>query len=128
VTVCARDRCSHYDNEQAHAALLYAWQNATQWRVAEYMIMPDHIHLFCVPGVLRPESIRKWARYWKRLAGQKESTLKGLWQDDTWDRQFRTREQLDEKRSYVRLNPVRAGLCADVEEWPYRGVLRPIDW
>lgn len=128
ITVCALDRKPHYGNDVTHAALRYAWDNATQWRVAEYMIMPDHIHLFCIPGVIHPEPVRKWSRYWKRLAGNADPTLKSTWQDDIWDHQFRTREQLEEKRHYVRMNPVRAGLCATPDEWPYHKVLRDILW
>jgi REP element-mobilizing transposase RayT len=128
VTACALDRGSHFDNERAHAVLSESWESARQWRVAEYLIMPDHVHLFCVPGVYHPEPIRRWSRYWKRLAGGANASLKSVWQDDIWDRQFRTREQLEEKRHYVRMNPVRAGLCATVEDWPYRAVLRDIVW
>jgi REP element-mobilizing transposase RayT len=46
VTVCASERRSIFDSPGAHAALRQAWEMAEQWRVAEYVIMPDHIHLF----------------------------------------------------------------------------------
>jgi putative transposase len=128
LTVCARVRTPLYDKARAHEALLHAWENAHQWHVAEYVIMPDHLHLFCVPGVLQPEPIRNWTRYWKRLAGIRCRALKSSWQDDVFDRQLRTREQLEEKRHYVRMNPVRAELCDAPDDWPFRGVLREILW
>ena len=128
LTACSHDRSAHFNNESAHAALLSAWERAVQWHVAEYVMMPDHIHLFCVPGVSQPESVKDWSSYWKRLAGQVDPSLRAVWQADVWDRQIRTREQLDEKRSYVRMNPVRAGLCVTPEGWGYRGILRDIRW
>jgi REP element-mobilizing transposase RayT len=128
LTACSSDRKARYNNEMASEALISAWEKALQWRVAEYMIMPDHIHLFCVPGVHDPEPITRWSRYWKRLAGETMSELKGTWQRDVWDRQFRSLSDLDEKRNYVRMNPVRAGLCGSPEDWPYKGVLRDIIW
>ena len=128
IAACARDRQPRYNNDLAHQALLAAWRQAVQWRVAEYMIMPDHIHLFCVPGIHAPEPVRKWSRYWKRLAGNKAPALRASWQDDLFDRQFRTREQFEEKRHYVRLNPVRAGLCTSPDEWQYQGVLSAVVW
>jgi putative transposase len=49
-----------------------------------------------------------------------------LWQRDFWDTQMRDREHYDEKLAYVRMNPVRKGLVATPEEWPYQGVVHPI--
>jgi hypothetical protein len=34
----------------------------------------------------------------------------------------------DDKWSYVRENPVRAGLVARAEDWPYQGELNVLDW
>jgi putative transposase len=128
LTACSNDRQAHYDSPTACEVLLSAWERALQWRVAEYVIMPDHIHLFCVPGVHAPEPVTRWSRYWKRLAGVSMPELKGSWQRDVWDRQIRSLADLDEKRSYVRMNPVRAGLCRSPDDWPYKGVLREILW
>jgi hypothetical protein len=34
----------------------------------------------------------------------------------------------DEKLSYVRQNPVRKGLVADWQSWPYRGQVNQLGW
>src|SRR5256885_6005252 len=37
------------DRADAVAAILNAWKTADHWLVGRYVIMPDHIHLFCAP-------------------------------------------------------------------------------
>ena len=41
---------------------------------------------------------------------------------------MRDRAHYEEKLSYVRLNPVRKGLVANWEEWPYRGKVFDLEW
>lgn len=127
-TACILGREHLLDNPEAVAALQAAWQEATQWSVGEFLCMPDHVHLFCTPGVVHPESIKHWCRYWKRVASQCHPPLKGRWQMDVWDTQMRDVEHYDEKLSYMRQNPVRKGLVPTWEGWPYRGVIHEIRW
>ena len=128
VTACAKNRGQLFNNKPAHEALLDAWKNSIQWRVGLYLLMPDHVHLFCVPGVEDPESVSDWAAYWKRLSGLRESCLTGVWQRDVWDTQMRTLAHYEEKLSYVRMNPVRKGLASRPEEWPFSGTVNNIFW
>ena len=43
------------------------------------------------------------------------------WQEGFFDHLLRSGESYAEKWDYVRMNPVRAGLCRDAGEWPYHG-------
>jgi hypothetical protein len=47
------------------------WQNtATAWLVSDYLLMPDHLHLFCAPHDLK-FTIERWIGFWKdQLAKQ----------------------------------------------------------
>ena len=90
--------------------------------------MPDHVHLFATPGVMHPENIKQWATYWKRLFSESLPQMKGCFQRDCWDTQMRDRSHYDEKLAYMRENPVRRGLCARSEDWPYQGRLTVIRW
>ena len=127
-TACIHDRSALLDNAAAMQALRQAWQAAMQWHVGEYLCMPDHLHFFCVPGVPHPENVQRWSRYWKRLASELHPALKGQWQPDVWDTQMRDSIHYEEKLSYVRQNPVRKGLVARWEDWPFRGVTHVIRW
>ncbi len=128
VTVCTDGRKPVLNSEPVHACLRAVWPQALQWRVGPYMIMPDHVHLFCVPGTIPCENVKRWTGYWKRLAARALPELAPLWQTDCWDTQMRERTHYNEKRAYVSMNPVRKGLVGAPEEWPFQGEMNTIRW
>jgi putative transposase len=128
VTVCSQLRASVFARNEVHHALKEAWGSSSQWRVGYYVIMPDHIHLFCVPGVIHPEPLGQWVPFWKRRATVCESSLKGMWQRDFWDTQMRDWDHYQEKVEYVKMNPVRKALVQNPEEWRFQGELNPVSW
>lgn len=91
--------------------------------------MPDHIHMFAMPD-LTPMPLGKWVATWKSLAARQLVASAGavapVWQRDYFDRYLRTTESYGEKWEYVRLNPVRAGLVTNEEDWPYQGVINKL--
>jgi|GEM_PF-4499206 len=70
VTVCTKDRQPLLANPYIHDLLLRAWESASQWVVGRYVIMPDHLHLFCAPATWPPTSLRRWVAYWKSLVAR----------------------------------------------------------
>lgn len=126
VTLCTQDRNPALANPAMHQALQTAWSSATHWLVGRYVIMPDHIHLFCAPGTQPAESLKTWVSYWKRLVTQSHGSQ--LWQKNFWDTQLRSHESYGLKWEYVRNNPVRAGLVVTPEEWPLQGELNVLRW
>lgn len=67
LTVCTKNREPVLACEFMHNRLIAAWESAQQWMVGRYLIMPDHIHLFCAPAVYEAENVMQWVAYWKRL-------------------------------------------------------------
>ena len=128
LTVCTRQRRRILASDEVHTALLKAWELAGHWHVGRYVIMPDHIHLFCSPALRDAENVTVWAAYWKRLVSQRLTGLQPLWQKDCWDTQLRQHESYGEKWEYVRDNPVRAGLVSRPEEWKFQGVIHHLPW
>ena len=126
VTVCTRDRHPFLANPGMHARLKTFWGRANYWMVGRYVIMPDHIHLFCSPAVQPSEPLRTWMPYWKRQVSQSRSS--GVWQKNYWDTQLRQHESYSAKWEYVRHNPVRAGLVRHPDDWPYQGELNVLRW
>ena len=51
-----------------------------------------------------------------------------LFQPDCWDRQLRSCESYSQKWQYVRNNPVRKGLVANADDWPYQGEMNVLQW
>ena len=128
VTVRLADEAFHLANASVHEGLRAAWSRAEQWHVGAYTIMPDHVHFFCVPGVLHPASIKMWNKFWKGQFRRALDLDRTIWQRDGWDTQLRSYEQYVEKRAYVRENPVRKGLVTKADDWPYQGELHAIRW
>ena len=129
LTVCTKDRRSLLASEESHCALLAAWTSATHWRVGRYVLMPDHVHLFCTPGVLPHLSLANWVRHWKTSLCKATKLAAGtIWQRDFWDTQLRGHESYASKWEYVRNNPVRAKLVTHHEDWPYQGEMSVLRW
>lgn len=111
-----------------HDVLVSAWTEADKWLVGRYVIMPDHIHLFCAPAEVDFMPVKKWVSYWKRLVSKKCRAETSLWQRDCWDTQLRMGESYHDKWEYVRNNPVRAGLCDHPDDWSFQGELKELRW
>ena len=82
------------------------------------------------PASPRPataETLSRFMERWKewtakRLARDLGVTAPG-WQAGVFDHLLRSDESYAEKWLYVRENPVRAGLVARAEDWPYQGCI-----
>ena len=92
--------------------------------------MPDHIHLFCARSVDCATDLKKWVQFWKATVslGWPWPGEHPIWERDFWDRQLRNVESYSEKWDYVRNNPVRHGLVAAPEDWPYQGEVEELRW
>jgi len=95
--------------------------------VGRYVIMPDHLHLFVCGGA--DFDLSEWVKGLKRaISGQlRQNGMFIRWQPGFFDHRLRNDESFSEKWEYVRSNPVRAGLVARPEDWPYQGELVSID-
>jgi REP element-mobilizing transposase RayT len=91
--------------------------------VGSYVIMPDHVHVFVVipPGRI---TLRSWIQSLRSVIGKELLKLridKPHWQEGFFDHVLRSSESYAQKWDYVRMNPVRAGLCETPDDWPYQG-------
>lgn len=130
LTVCSKDRKPILALADSAEAIINSWREAESWRVGRFVIMPDHIHLFCGPGTAPPEPLKQWVRFWKSTASKHwpRPNEHPIWQRDFWDTQLRRSENYESKWLYVMDNPVRAGLAKRAEEWPFQGELNILSW
>jgi len=84
---------------------------------------------FCAPGD-PTVPLKAWVKYWKSMASRRwpRREEQPIWQKDFWDTQLRRDESYMEKWSYVLQSPVRNGLVAVPEDWPYAGELNVLSW
>jgi len=148
VTMCTTDRQPLLAADDVHDAFrLYAERGYREHAIAvgRYVLMPDHLHLFVSGG--RDFDLQMWARGLKRAISTvvearvsravsskpefaretRAATQDGIWQRGFFDHLLRSEESYAEKWEYVRQNPVRAGLVARPDEWPYQGEIVVID-
>jgi REP element-mobilizing transposase RayT len=100
-----------------------------QWTTLAAIAMPDHLHLLMSP-LDREASVSAFSKWFKRWFAEeycRPSVPDGTpaiqtwhWQEGCFDRLLRSDESLSDKWEYLRQNPVRAGLVADPEDWPYQ--------
>ena len=130
LTAVTRNRKPILANDEAHAAIVSAWREAKRWLVGRYILMPDHVHLFCAPNTQLPEPLLTWTAFWKSQSARTWPNPQNqpVWQRHFWDTQLRRGESYDEKWEYVLANPVRAGLVSRVEDWPFQGELNELRW
>jgi len=130
VTVCTKDRRPLLANPAAHAVLQAAWRAATWYQVGRYVIMPDHVHLFCGPTTHPPENLIRWISLWKSHAARHwpDPAIGKLWQRESWDTQLRATDHYAAKWTYVCANPMRAGLVDRADDWPHQGELTVLRW
>ncbi len=130
LTVCTQARKAILAQPDVHALLVEIWREAAEWCVGRYVLMPDHLHLFCGPARADPLPLSKWVHFWKSRASQRwpRASEHPIWQRSFWDTQVRSAESYAEKWEYVRRNPVRAGLVSRPEDWPFAGEIRELEW
>ena len=130
LTVCTHRRRRLLANKEAVERIINAWEAADFWRVGRYVIMPDHIHLFCAPNTFPPQPLKNWIAFWKNHVTRAwpDRDQLPIWQRDFWERQLRRGESYGEKWEYVENNPVRHGHVARAGDWPYKGELNILEW
>ena|ERR1700730_3627460 len=108
-------------NHAVHARLIeFANEGAARGiSIGRYVIMPDHVHLF-VRGT-RDYPLTQWMRLLKRKLSKGIALPLPHWQKGFFDHLIRHSESYSQKWEYVWQNPVRAGLVASPEQWPWQG-------
>ncbi|MEM7145039.1 MAG: transposase [Verrucomicrobiota bacterium] len=131
LTVCTKQRKPILASDEVHSLLCSLWSDPTsQWSVGRYMILPDHIHLFCSPKSIESTGIHSWTKFWKSQSTRSWPipNQKPIWQRQFWDTQLRAQDSYSQKWNYVQNNPVRHALVSDPTEWPYQGEIEALAW
>ena len=92
-----------------------------RYRLLEWCVMPNHVHVLvhCPKGALLGELVKSLKIHSSRRINQRLGRQGRLWALDYHDRYIRDLDHLANARSYIRRNPVKAGLCPKPEDWPW---------
>ena len=89
-----------------------------------WAFLPDHWHAICAP--VYPRTISLLMKSFKIsstvLINRRHGERSELWQARFFDRALRTVNEYNEKVEYIHMNPVRAGLVQQAEDWPWSSV------
>ena len=77
--------------------------------------------MFVSPWSHREQRLSQFMQAWKSCVTLRLRRDLPVWQKEFFDRLLRSGESLSEKWAYVRMNPVRAGLCNKPDEYLYSG-------
>lgn len=129
-TVRANERGVKWVAQETVMRLLQdIWQQqATKWRVGEFVLMPDHLHFFCCPENIRQGvEVERWTGFWKDQLSKKLREPQWRWQDGLFHTRIRSDAHYAEKLEYMRQNPVKAALVKSPEDWPWKGLVWDLD-
>jgi putative transposase len=87
-------------------------------RIYAYVLMPEHVHLLISepPHILLAQFLKSFKQAASRkLKGERER----FWQDRYFDRNIRGEEGRSEVIQYIHRNPVKRGLAARPEDYPW---------
>lgn len=96
-----------------------------RYRLHAFVVMPNHVHLLVTPRT----TATRWLGPLKGYTGYRANQLLGhkgvpFWQDESYDHLIRDEEGFRRVQRYIEFNPVRAGLVASPEEYPWSSAHR----
>jgi REP element-mobilizing transposase RayT len=131
-TACTARRRPLLAREESFDCLQNIWKKSAEldgWLVGRFVFMPDHLHLFASPSP-EAKSRAQWLKSWKSISSRHLVKTLGLdhpvWQADTFDHILRSAESYALKWDYVRANPIRKGLVARTDDWPWQGEIHSL--
>lgn len=131
VTANTAGRRAVLASDDVHEAFRnYAFRNLEDGRaMGRYVIMPDHVHFFVRLGC--EGCLSDYVRLLKQEVSKALKVLIGpqrhYWQPGFFDHLLRQSESYRRKWEYVAQNPIRAGLVARMEDWPYQGEIARLE-
>jgi len=86
--------------------------------VSAYVVMPEHVHLLVSEPERRSLSVAIQAL--KQSVARRQKVFRSpFWQARYYDRNIWSAEKFQEKLHYIHCNPVKRGLAATPDDWPW---------
>ena len=130
ITFCTYDRKRILATKHFHDHFIEFMKKKSTEGIAcgEYIIMPDHIHLFLRIDPHRYQLGRTVGFIKKSLSKplKRSGVAMPHWQPNFFDHILRSADSYSAKWDYVRMNPVRARLVENSNDWKYQGMIVPI--
>jgi putative transposase len=131
LTACTQDRVPRFRGAGLVAEALGFLVEESQsngFAIQAYCFMPDHLH-WLTNGTHAAADCLRFVKLFKQRSAFafKQKSRQRLWQYKPYDHILRAHERWEAVAWYIWMNPVRKGLCARAEDWPFSGSLT-VDW
>ena len=125
VTICSEGRRPIFnDADRCVIAREALWRVAdgAAFLVHAFCFMPDHVH-FLAEGETPGSNLVKFVNQWKQLTGYllRGDVPRGFWQRRFYDHILRHAEGCESVAWYIWMNPVRKGMVAKPDQYPFSG-------
>jgi len=91
-----------------------------------WCVMPNHVHVLVTParGLSLSAMVHSWKSFTAKAINAAMDRRGAVWFEEYFDRAIRDDEHFAAAQSYIEYNPVKAGLCAAPEDWPFSSAAR----
>jgi putative transposase len=97
-----------------------------RYRLLAWVVMPNHVHVLieAIHGWTAGKIVATWKKFTARLINEHltahgQKPLDPFWHREYWDRFMRDEGHFQQTIAYIHNNPVKAGLAASPEQWPW---------
>ena len=107
------------------AETIRAGEGRNFYELSAWVVMPNHVHLLILPHQPLPR-----ITHWIKGRTARESNLRlerrgePFWQHESYDHWVRNEKEFQGIAAYIEENPVKAGLAATPEDWPWSSAAR----
>ena len=119
------ERVKYLENEKVAQMIIEAVEHRQQeciWNMFEYVVMPNHLHLFFETGDGHIKKVMEDFKHWTAIQANRLLEREGrLWQTEWFDHWSRSDAESEKIVRYIQQNPQAAGLIQEGEVWPYVG-------
>jgi putative transposase len=136
VTICSYHRDQTFASENRARWILELLRTESVFNsfvIHAYCLMPDHLH-FLAEGTDSASDLKRFVRNFKIKASRPYAKEAGdrLWQRDFYEHVMQLTDSFESIAWYIWMNPVRKGLVAKPQEYPFSGsftgMRMPIAW
>jgi len=92
-----------------------------RYTLFSWVVMPNHVHSLQTrfEGLELSDLMQAFKSYTAHEANRILQRKGKFWMDDYFDRYMRDSQHFRNTVQYIENNPVKAGLCARPEDWPF---------
>jgi putative transposase len=126
ITCCTAQRKPYFKRKAIVEDVLTVLKDVSEeldFRILAYCFMPEHLHFLVIGG--EASSLAEFMKLFKQKSGFifRKAHSNALWQRGYYDHVLRKEESLEEIALYIFTNPVRRGLVANYQDYPFWGSL-----